>query len=136
MKLGLNVINRAVDRVRQLPPKEKEKWAEMAIIWGVPTVAVPSLRYVNDADKPENIRKELFLRDFAGYSIGSAIFLGGLWFLSEKVKKVKNLTAIAIASTASAVWCGFIDPKISKLLTRVEARTTKLPARKLDIEAS
>lgn len=123
MKLILNKLN----LLNNMPKALKDKWVERGIIWGVPTAVVPTFRYLEDTDKPDHIRNELFLRDFAGYGIGSAIFISTLALL-EKHKKIKPVHALLTASVAAATWCGLLDPKLSKFLTRDNDRTTKLPA--------
>ena len=107
MKLSLNLNN----------IKNKEIWAERAVVWGLPTVMVPALRYMTDVDKPKRLRNELLLRDIGTYSVGAGIFLG-ITATLQRLTKINKLKAITAASAASSLWCGLLAPKLSKKLTK------------------
>ena len=112
MRLALNTI------------KKRELIAERAVTWGLPLAIIPSLRYVEDHDKPAKIRKELFVRDFTSYAVGLGIYLATLIPLTKIVKTAaisdfkKHMIPVTAAATAFCVWSGMIAPKLSKIMTK------------------
>lgn len=94
--------------------------------WGMPIAFVPSLRYMQDKDKPKALRKELFVRDFASYSVGTALYaltivasrkMVSLPKINKKLSEnVSKLLPDVIAVSSFCIWSGIFGPKFSKKL--------------------
>ena len=103
------------------------KTAETSIIWGTPLM-IPPLRYFQDEEKPQKLRKELLYRDFSTYSVGTGVyfaikFLVSKLLESKQFNKVsnssKNLVGVMIGMTAYVMYNAIGAIKTSKMLTNI-----------------
>lgn len=103
--------------------ESKRLMAIRIIGWGLPVALIPGLRFTQDNDKKPSLRKELFVRDFTAYSVGTGIYFAALTGakkainapLAKNLSKNKKMILPEVASTTSfCLWSGLIAPKISK----------------------
>jgi hypothetical protein len=95
--------------------------ADQAIVWLIPTLCVPSIRFFQD---PVTERKKLFVRDFSTYAIGAALFFMVARFSDEVLKKTiqdttrRYLASIFAGTAASVVFCGIGAVRLSQWMGR------------------
>lgn len=96
-------------------PFKNGKMAERVVTWGLPMMLIPALRFFQDSEKPEQMRKELFVRDFSSYAVGVGLYM--LSFAALAGKKTANSLKPVIGGVLSfSVWSGALAPKFSKFL--------------------
>lgn len=102
----------------------KARAIETVVTWAGPALFIPTLRF--PLDKPED-RKELFVRDFSTYAVGSMIFLGTMGLTGLLLKKVspakitpqvKRLISFFAAFASYVLYCGIGAVKLSKNFTK------------------
>lgn len=98
-----------------------------AIAWGMPVSLIPALRYMQDSDKKPSLRKELFVRDFGAYSVGTGLYMGASYGLgkalktpkAQKLNLSKNKKVLLpefAAGSLFCLWSGVFAPKFSRKL--------------------
>ncbi|MFN8615321.1 MAG: hypothetical protein U0003_05370 [Vampirovibrionales bacterium] len=103
--------------------------------WGIPTVLVPTFRFLEDRQRPWQDRLMLSLRDVAAYAVGWGILLVvtplvqaglGQWD-AKRLKpwgpKAVGLVATAVGSALAAAYSGLGARRFASWLTQ------KLPAK-------
>lgn len=119
----VDLVKKLVNQHKNLTPEGKRLRYIRVIGWGLPVALIPSLRFAQDSDKSPSLRKELFVRDFSSYSIGTGIYFGALYGAFKAVKSpiIKNLSKNkkmilpeVIATASYCLWSGIIAPKLSK----------------------
>lgn len=108
--------NRAWQSIRHNPQLRS---TEMWLIWLVPTVMVPTLRYMEDTHRESKDRLKLSIRDFFAY-LGGVAFNFSLMPLSAVVfnqfkatRKKAGVLSVLTGSVASATYSGLAANKFA-----------------------
>ncbi len=108
--------------------KDPALMAERVITWCAPVLLIPALRYVQDSDKPKDLRNELFVRDLSSWALGTGIYFASLIVAAKTMNSgkifktasegTKRIATISAAVGAYCTWSGFLGPKFSKFIMK------------------
>lgn len=104
----------------------RAKQLERIMTWGTPALVIPALRFTIDSKKRPEMSKELFVRDFTTYSIGSSLFFIGSYvgdklFSAMKVFKEpykKNFASFLIGLAGYLLYSGIGALYVSEALSK------------------
>lgn len=105
------------------------------LTWGGPPMVIPALRFFQDDPKD---RKELFIRDFGTYSIGTIVFFSAK-IASNKIlkktnlvkdKELQDLISFSTALISNFLYAGIGAVKISKLIAKLKSEKKTIKQKK------
>lgn len=106
---------------RDIRKNDNLRSPSMWAVWLVPTVCVPTFRYIQDKNRPAKDRFKISVRDFAAYAVGTILFFtfspaSSTLFkryyknrgkTGSELEKAVGFATTVFGSLASALYSGF-----------------------------